>query len=1845
MKRTEQQPTGNRRQAAGQATDPRPLIPDPFSPIPNPQPPIPAHRPTPTHRRGVLLLVVLSLLVLFALIGVTFVLVASQHLDKTRMALRDEQYGDDPRQMLDSVFAQCIRDTTNPHSMLRTHSLLRDMYGNDGIKIIDQIGGQLNVTETQNQNNVPVRQLIDITFPNAPTMPIQFAVPIVGVGPALPPVITPTAPLSLPQIQTPGYFNGCVLTMVDGAAASRSTRIVGWGYDTPAYPGQYVIRVLAVDGIATSAISSNPPTVVLINGRPFNGTGFGFNPNLASDPTAEPTLLNAEMRFTKPNGSQFGLPFALFPNPVYADPTKLPLTFEPPTRTIDIDPANTTYTQVGGIGGADEEHDAADPQNMLLAHLPLAPTVDGNGQVTVGEIIPSLHRPAMNRFVFLIPDVVNASILHREIARMMSLRPLRQDHEAFPGIDPAGGPFDVDNDGDGIRESVWVDVGLGVRTAPDGRTYKPLAAILCIDLDGRLNVNAHGSMAHVDSYYQSPSGGGGGGRPSPSDAENDFPIDPAAYGGRLPILQRGQGYGPAEISLFPLFSPLNSMGPLNLTNSLSVYNDYRQLLAARYAEPNANLFDRRRDGTSNTLYAYHTGPAAPALAGSEKLPPMAGSTQYNDLLAGLKLNDYSYATNELSSFGSRHNLWGRGFPFLDVRGTPLWLFGGTVADMQDHPYEMDLSRRNVRESDSRLSPPGTPLPAATPRPHDSPFTVAELERVLRMYDLDAGELPDRLRQLVDPTVTNGSGPSLALLRGMLTTDSFDVPAPSFQMTREMRAAARGFGFPEVGSRISDLLRLRLQQGGFPMGNVAAVNNEIRKMLPPELIAGLRMDINRPFGNGYDDDGDGIVDEPGEAEPSYWWATARTPSTAFQNVPSQVHNGIDVNGDGTVDAVDSFLARQLYARHLYVLMMMLRDSTAPNIDFDGNTGNDDAAETARGIAQWAINVVDFRDRDSIMTPFEYTINPFQDHGGGVAWTADGDLSTTDPDTGVVWGCERPELLITETLAYHDRRTEDLVESVVDSSDLNDSATMAGTTQNDGMPDQDDNDFDQRLRPFGPFFVELHNPWSTLESTIDVNGQPTAIESPGEFHALDMGNNKGSGVLLGKGSDIGNSPIWRMIVVKGTDRALDPDDPVVAMQVKTNVDRAIYFRRPVGINDLPQATSYYPHSSEPPAPLLPGRYAVVGSAGLHGWTNIGAREYVSPIGRRSGGPEGFDASTRRIVLTPNTDPNVSQVEIIANNSPAGPEPTFGNGDIQPAIAVALRNARTSTGQVLNAPFQFSAGISEPKDGYDALILANAIPGAPTFNPSAGAEGSFTSVIDRPLDDRNPSMGTSDDQPVDGVEPSFAMIHLQRLADPTQAWNADANPYRTIDSMSIDLAVFNGVGTDADPDLGTANALGLGSYQRGDDLPAGQDPQLWRHQPLNNAAPPAIPPAGGLVHNYNFALQHSLGYLNSAFGTPYNSGNAPMAGYVGAPQTPAPWLTWNNRPFVGPMELLLVPRSSSSRLLFHYNPNASPQSYNNANLIIDGHLLNFFRVPTDPFQQDSLQLHRIFDYLQVPSRYVGTDTVITPTNLVDGLVNETELFSLLRPPFNRVSNYRDPGRVNINTIPSDEFNSLTSSIWRGILNTPRGPSTPDDSPAWNAVLKSRQGVENWSANRPPSAFANPVRSAAGASLLLPGAPGTPRGDAGTVTRDEVDVTLMRPAAASTDDATDQPLFDYNSIAGNADNPTANPYFRIQNLQRVSNLVTTRSNVYAIWITIGFFEVEPADPTRPPGAPPLTPAELLTIYPDGYWLKQELGSDTGEITRHRAFYIYDRTIPVGFEPGQDHNFEEGLLLRRFIE
>ncbi|MEN0110251.1 MAG: hypothetical protein AAF805_05970, partial [Planctomycetota bacterium] len=148
--------------------------------------------------------------------------------------------------------------------------------------------------------------------------------------------------------------------------------------------------------------------------------------------------------------------------------------------------------------------------------------------------------------------------------------------------------------------------------------------------------------------------------------------------------------------------------------------------------------------------------------------------------------------------------------------------------------------------------------------------------------------------------------------------------------------------------------------------------------------------------------------------------------------------------------------------------------------------------------------------------------------------------------------------------------------------------------------------------------------------------------------------------------------------------------------------------------------------------------------------------------------------------------------------------------------------------------------------------------------------------------------------------------------------------------------------------------------------------------------------------------------------------------------------------------------------------------------------------------------------------------------------------------------------------------------------------------------------------------------------------------------------------------PLFSAAALEPSIDTER-NPSLRYRPIQRMANLATTRSGVFAVWITVGFFEVTPAreDPrvwprymtdTDGDGAGDTFVAPnanrpdefrdfFFRVYQDGWMLGAELGADTGESRRHRGFYLIDRTRPVAFRPGLDANVSETVLLRRRLE
>ncbi len=345
---------------------------------------------------------------------------------------------------------------------------------------------------------------------------------------------------------------------------------------------------------------------------------------------------------------------------------------------------------------------------------------------------------------------------------------------------------------------------------------------------------------------------------------------------------------------------------------------------------------------------------------------------------------------------------------------------------------------------------------------------------------------------------------------------------------------------------------------------------------------------------------------------------------------------------------------------------------------------------------------------------------------------------------------------------------------------------------------------------------------------------------------------------------------------------------------------------------------------------------------------------------------------------------------------------------------------------------------------------------------------------------------------------------------------------------------------------------------------------------------PEAAPVVHNFAQYMVESLGKTNNA--------------YVNAAQSQAfAWLTWNNRPFVSHLELANVPFAESDWLTRNFTEkqdNYDP--YSGDDDIIRGrfhHLLNFFANDSDAGGGDRANLHRIMDYIEVPSRFVGTKDYLNTDNYPQ--------------PFNFLSRYRVPGKVNLNTIYSDSpLTSNQSTIWNGLQG---GFASLGGGVNYQNFADSR---ENGNPSTMPTDFGNPFRPSDENVNVPQNVPLV----------SEVGSTLLRNKSVG-NNSDMEPLFDFDNTAPiyNADR---NAYFRNLQRQRLGNLVTSKSSVFAVWVTVGYFEVD-----------------------ENGLVGAEIGADTGDVQRNRGFFMFDRSIPMAFEPGKNHNIEKGILVETIIE
>src|SRR5262249_34790826 len=131
-------------------------------------------------------------------------------------------------------------------------------------------------------------------------------------------------------------------------------------------------------------------------------------------------------------------------------------------------------------------YDACDLENWFLA------LQSADGQV----IIPSFHRPG----ILTADDWTSPTVA----SRAKILRPRPVDHPLSPFApllpDPATGriTYDVDNDGDGLTDAVWLDLGFPIRRVRRGKDFKPLFALTILGLNGRLPLNTAGNLQARD---------------------------------------------------------------------------------------------------------------------------------------------------------------------------------------------------------------------------------------------------------------------------------------------------------------------------------------------------------------------------------------------------------------------------------------------------------------------------------------------------------------------------------------------------------------------------------------------------------------------------------------------------------------------------------------------------------------------------------------------------------------------------------------------------------------------------------------------------------------------------------------------------------------------------------------------------------------------------------------------------------------------------------------------------------------------------------------------------------------------------------------------------------------------------------------------------------------------------------------------------------------------------------------------------------------------------------------------------------------------------------------------------
>jgi large repetitive protein len=675
----------------------------------------------PARRRGLILILVLAVLALMALIGVTFATLAAQGKVNARNFAQSVLM---PRsnELMDFALEQLIVDTSDIRSALRGHSLARDMYGNDasnnGYLAADPTSGA-PFTITKVQPVVGSAGLYDF----------QTSIPIPSVNPTYYGYIFTrwTLRLSYTGNAIPHPADQTFEILYDNYLPGDTTTAFGGS-------GFHVFRVTPVD--ATTALV-NPTAAVQ------NGLAAWQNFLVQPGAVASRFILDGR-RLHAFNGPGMGAG-ARYGNFRYNG---------------GLLAGNATLAQPGDPNavGMDEDYDACDLENWFLA------IQSADGQV----IVPSFHRPGILRY-----DPKNGvndwtrttPTGNWSDSASRILRPVAADGNdlaTFPDLvpDPATGKitFDVDNDSDGITDSVWLDLGYPARTDASGRLYKPLFAFLVIGLNGRIPLNSAGNLAGAGATHATHLGN------SVTELDPTYALQNANQGPATDA----DPFNVQGIAMPPYTSntQIDSAGiDVRLTQ-------LRNLLAGTRPQPNPTTFspaltDPR--GTTNGDDNFVLG-AWPGTGSGQPYFMPNGIADTADILISTNPPQVQRTTPAVPG------RWGEA---VSIPGVPFATASGQVLNWVANPYNNPVRAGYSYGPADWLN--GVPRAVADDNNNQfDPFPIGHTGEVgdLDFFDPSGGLMlaVDRLRRFVTPIDLDGSG---QLLRWGVSGSEGDVGADAF----------------------------------------------------------------------------------------------------------------------------------------------------------------------------------------------------------------------------------------------------------------------------------------------------------------------------------------------------------------------------------------------------------------------------------------------------------------------------------------------------------------------------------------------------------------------------------------------------------------------------------------------------------------------------------------------------------------------------------------------------------------------------------------------------------------------------------------------------------------------------------------------------------------------------------------------------------------------------------------------------------------------------------------------------------------------------------------------------------